>query len=214
LRKLVEQDERLAAFEHRVEVGRARCGRGRRIFADCLVERLAADLERDFPPQGVGDEFRPLRAMNRQLVAGDPGDAAFAGGGKRRSVDQRRADLGELPASEREMGQRDQRVGLAAAERRLEPIDGGRRIVPGEAQQRLAQHELDPVRRGRPVAKELVGVGIEIVDLPTAPAVMRDHLRQARGKNLRVEGPLENTVARPAAFDDAAQCLPSGVAQL
>jgi hypothetical protein len=212
LRQLVEHDECLAALEHGIEIGRTGRRRGGRILADRPVERLAADLERDFAPQGVGDEFRALRPMHRQLVAGDAGDAAFATRLKRRAIDDGCGDLGEFAAAQRQMHQRDQRMRLAAAEPRFQSIDGRRRSVARETEQRLPQHKANSLRRCRAVAKERYRVGVEAVDLTAAAAVVGDDLRQARGKDLGVECALEDAVPRPAALDDAAQRTPACLA--
>lgn len=68
------------------------------------------------------------------------------------------------------------------------------------------------VGRSRSVAKESVGVGVDIVDSPAATAVVRHDLRQAPSEHLGVESSLEHTLARLAAFDDADQRSPSASA--
>lgn len=131
---LVEQDERLAALESGIEIGRTRRCCAGRVLSDRLVKRLAADLQGDLAPQGVGNEFRPLRPVSGQLVPGNSGEAAFARRRQRRPVDQRGRDRGEFLSPQCKMSQRDQSVRLAAAEGRLEAIDGRGRIVSGGAQ--------------------------------------------------------------------------------
>jgi hypothetical protein len=83
--------------------------------------------------------LRSLRPVYRKFVAGHSGDAAFAWRGKRRPVDNGNRNLGESSAKKREVGQRNQRMRLAATESGFEPIDCRRRIVTGKAQQGFAQ---------------------------------------------------------------------------
>jgi hypothetical protein len=214
LGQLVEHYERLTPLEYRIEIGHARrCG-GCRVGTDGVVKRFAADLERDLAPQCVRDECRPLRPMDRQFVAGDAGHAAFPRCRQRRAIDQRRRRCGEFSAAKRQVCQRDQCVGLAAAKAGLKAINCRRCIVSRNAQHSVTQHQLETIGGRSAFAEELFGIGVEIVDLPTAAAIMGDHLRQARREHLGIKGALKNAFSGLAAVDDADHFFSEGADDL
>ena len=202
-RQLVEHDEDAPALEDQVEVfvsGGAEGGRG---GADLAVEVLAADLEGDLAPEGVGDQARALGLVDRDPVAGDADDGGLACVQEQGGVDQLARGLGDLGAAVGEMGGPDQGVGLAAAEGGLQALDGGVAGVTAlEAAEDVAQHLAHAFRGVGAFAEKGDGVRVDVLDHIGLAPVVADDLHQVGGEDLGVEGPGEQVLARRACVED------------
>jgi hypothetical protein len=142
---LVDHDQGRVVADELLPDLSARCGALLVALADDLVACLPADLVGDLAPERVGAEAAVVHPVGDLHVrADDPGDLLDRPVGQQFRRDEARHGLGIEPAPA-QVAQRDQVVGLAAAEARLQADDrgaGGHR--PAEPAQGLPQQGLEP----------------------------------------------------------------------
>ncbi len=86
-----------------------------------------------------------------------------------------------------DMGAGNQGVGLAAAERGFQAMDGRRRVIPGKSGEHLVEHHFKPVRGVGAFGEKLYGIRADRMNTLPVFLVEPDYLGKGCGENLRVE---------------------------
>jgi hypothetical protein len=207
LRQLVEQQQHRTPVEDALQEVLARCGLGGGLGLDAAVQGFAADLERDLAPEGVGHEIDALGLVYGDLVTGDAHHPHLSAGVQTRRIEDAAVETGcggrgQLTAPEAQVCQRDQQVGLAAAEGRFRSVQGRYAAVSVQACHDVRQHHAQAVGGEGGLGEEGFAVGVEVADCPGPAAIVIDDLGQARGEDLGVERALQQVRARRAGVED------------